>query len=240
MPIDFLGKRNQAEDATKQLLEGRNLGTDIAGITANRNNFLSRIGGQISGQTGLAPSYSQKVPALDRKLQGLAAKAKYSGTRQKYDSLFQNALQRAQEAGYDINSATAYARKVADQTAGMSFQAGEAQKGRDFSRKMNTVKNQYQDMGAQLEDQYNQPDNDYSGALARVLMGTGVSLGTNYLMTKNLMSKQNAGGAGSAGGTMFSGLTPYSEGASGRAPQPFTGEADYSGFSRPGFSRVRG
>lgn len=192
MPIDFLSKRNQTQDATKALVESRNVTPDLSGIMANRGNFLDKVGGQISGMTGMAPSYSQKVPIIDRKLQGLAAKQKFSATRTKYDSLFQNALDQAQQAGMDVQSATEYARKIAAQNSQQDFQAGEAQKGRDFSRSMNTLKNQYGDMGTSLENSY-QPQNDYQGALARVLLGTGTQIGTQYLLKKNLLAKQNAG-----------------------------------------------
>ena len=144
---------------------------------------------------------------------------------------------RAQESGLDLQSATDYARKIAEQNAQQQFQASEAQKGREFQRSMNAKKNLYGDMNAGLENEFG-GGNDYGGALARVLLGTGVSLGTNYLMTKNLMNKQ--GGQGTSGGNMFSQLSPYTQGASGRAPTAFSGNLDYSGFSRPGFSNIRG
>lgn len=190
MPIDYLSKRKNAEKSAFDMASGRNIGDELtrskANITSRTGDFLGGLSGTIKGVGGVgATTIADKIGVKNAALNANLAKRKYAGTRSKYEVIFNNAYDLATQYNMDAASATAYARQIAEQSRQQGVAAGEAQKGRDFKLKMDALAGKYADQGVALQDQY-APDSDNTGALLRILLGTGVGLGSSYFLTKNL------------------------------------------------------
>ena len=248
MPIDYLSRLRGYEGITRNLVRGRSPQDEITRTSANiqkgRQDFLGGLSSRIQGISGVRPSYSEKIPQIERKTQSILAKQKLGLQRQQSQAIFENAFQSAQDAGYDVRSAQEYARRIVDQQTEQIYAGGEASKSREFKRKMNELQNQYAKAGVALEDQ-DRPSNDYASVLARVLLG-GLSQGisTHYL-TKNILGRSQPPGYGGrgqlpgyGGRTNFSQLTPFTQGAGLRSDRSST--SPYSGSDYGyGASRVR-
>lgn len=195
MPIDYLSQKKKGEADLEGLLRGRNVDDEISrtmtNIKSRRSGFLDPLSGTISDLAGTGrTSIPSKAGRLNTKTQGVLAKQKFDTKRKMYDTIFQSSFNAAQQAGLDSRSATDFARKVADQKTQMEFAAGEADKGREYRLKLDSISDEFADKGISLQDQY-QPSFDYGSALSRVLLGTGASLGTSYFLTKNLLNQNS-------------------------------------------------
>ena len=182
MPIDFLSARNNANTRVSDLVRGYSHGDEISKTMANigsaRDSFLS--------STGLDPrAFISKIPALQRKTEGLAARSKIDSTRNKFNLIYQNVVDKATQAGMDRQSAEAYARKVAELNTSQEFQAGEAEKSRTHSRDINEMLDKYGAATAGMESSY-KPPIDYTSALLRVLLGTGTAAVTSNVLNNRL------------------------------------------------------
>lgn len=187
MPIDYLSRRVALNNAARNLIVNRNpqdeLSRTMTGIEGMRSRFLGNAGSQISSITGGPSPVMARIPEIDRKTQAILAKKKLELSRQRSNALFNHAFDMAMQAGQDVKTATAYARKIAEQKSQIDFATSEAEKGRQHSREMNALSNEYSQKGAALENEF-QPDADYRSALIRVLLGTGAAVGTGYLLNK--------------------------------------------------------
>jgi len=182
--IDFAAKRKAAEDELTGLVGGRDISTEPAkqAIQARRGGFLNGADELIRGiaPTGRA---GVKTGELDRRIGKKLDRQKYDMARQKYQQVFNTAYNMAEDAGLDQARAIEYARKIADQQTGFQFAAGEAEKDREHSLKINQLQDEYAQRGVSLQDQY-APSTDYASALTRILVGTGTMIGANYMLNR--------------------------------------------------------
>ena len=205
MPIDYVGRRNQAQEALARLVAGRNIGDEISQIRGNVGKQRSDFSSAISGVT---PTFSRdlalKVPLIDARTNALIAQKNRGLQTEKYQTVFNNALDSYVAAGHDVQSASAFARQIADQQTQQAFLSGEAEKARLHQQTLADLRSQYAQKGVDLENQY-RPQFDYGAALTRVLLGTGTAIGTGaYLNNRYLKSlKQPARSMSSLNGLNY-------------------------------------
>lgn len=186
MPIDYLSLKNKAQGNLDNLLSNRP-GLISSGIDKTRSNIeagrapvfdaLSKVS-PLAGQT-----ISSYTPKLNRSTEETLAQQKFGQQRTQSNLLYQNVLQQALDAGYDLQSATAYARQYSSDQQRRQFESQQNAVSRMQQQRLLDLQTNYANRGLDLEGQYNmQPD--YNSAMLRVLIGSGTALGSAYLGSK--------------------------------------------------------
>src|SRR3990167_10791464 len=146
MPIDYLERRKSAEQDLSGLVQGRDVEDELSRIQkkiqGSRQNFLERAGNLIRSKGGPGIDVGRTCE-LDDRTKAILARKRRELQVGKLQSIFNNAYNLATQAGMDEQSAVDYARQIAEQQSSQEFEAGEAGKGREFKRKMDTLATKY-------------------------------------------------------------------------------------------------
>lgn len=192
MPIDYLSRMRTGQKGLSDVIGGRNIDDEIGRMGTSVAGRRSALLGKLGGMTpGIEQSIAAKTPMAMRKSTALLAQKKAELSRKKYISTYENLLEEAVQAGMDVRSATTYARQLSSQAAQQSFEAGEANKSREFSKKMSSLSDYYADRGLALDSQFADEGPDWQSALLSGVIGTGTALGSSYFLTKNYLNSLN-------------------------------------------------
>ena len=186
MPIDYLAAKKASDNELSNLVSGRNINDELTrtrqSIGSLRGRFLKRTNELISGISPLGrSSVMSRLPEVDVKTQQMLSRQKLALKRQKWNAIFNNAFDMAEQAGLDKNSAEQYAKQLADQLNEQEYLAAENNKDRGQKMKMNTLRNEYADRGIALENEYSQ-SSGMGPALTRILLNSGTNIGLSYLL----------------------------------------------------------
>jgi hypothetical protein len=186
MAIDYKALKTQKQEELKGLLSQP---VDMSGIeksvSDSRGDFLSKAG--LSGSSALGEA--TQMPSLERKTASNIARTGYDANRQRQDQMFTELMNMATDSGMNLTEAKNYAYKVMAQQQEQGWQAGENQKNRDLKQKIANLGDQYADQGIALSDQY-QPSYDPTGAVLRMLLGTGTMVGMSQYYQNKLNQQQ--------------------------------------------------
>ena len=210
MPIDYLERRKSAEQGLSGLVQGRDVEDELSRIQKNiqgsRQNFLERAGNLIRSKGGSGIDVG-RIGELDDRTKAILARKRRELQLGKLQSVFNNAYNLAVQAGMDEQSAVDYARQTTAQKESQEFGAGEAEKGRGFKRKLDTLATQYGIDQMGLLDEFTDSA-DLGPTLLAAILGTGTNVGINrYFSNKR---GGGGGGGGASGGAGASSYRPFS------------------------------
>ena len=192
MPIDYLERRKLAEQNLTGLVGGRDVEDELSKIQSNiqksRQSFLERASGLVRSKAGGPGIDVGRTGELDDRTKAILARKRRELQVGKLQSIFNNAYNLATQAGMDEQSAVDYARQIAEQQSSQEFEAGEAGKGREFKRKMDTLATKYgiDEMG--LLDEFSSSADLGPGLLSAIL-----GIGTNVAVNRYFGNQRNKG-----------------------------------------------
>jgi len=211
---DFLEEKKRGEQGLDDLLATRNIGilnetgATRRGIESSRSKALgaglqSFLGG--AGSTAGLPIGPVDTSGIQRKLgsnlnMNLARTGRNLQT-QRVSQIYQQALAKALDAGLNKTAAEQYARQFMNQQISQQNQAYNTNFNIDQARKRADLGDSFSAQGVALQNQY-QPDDGYQAALARVLTGLPVQIGTSMLLAKGGKTPQAANYNGTYAGQM--------------------------------------
>jgi hypothetical protein len=135
---------------------------------------------------GMTPEGKQSLQMrkLGRSTESGLARSEMDLNRKRQENLFIYYMNLATDRGASLQDAKNYAYQMSQQRQEQEFQAGESAKDRALKDRLGNMATEYSNKGIALYDQY-QPQQDVAGALMRMLIGTGVTVGTtSYFQNK--------------------------------------------------------
>lgn len=238
MAIDFLTKKKESEESLASLVKDRDIEDELSTISKNlsnlRNRFAERSEALISSVSPVGrSSVFQRLPEISSQTERMLAKRKLSMQRQKAEMIFNNAFELAQQYGMDERQAIEYARKIRDQELSQEFEGSEAEKLREYKRRINELAEQYGRSSQELFSEF-APSRD----ILPQFLGSALATGSEVFFDRYLRNRYErqpskrklAFGEGT-------GITPFTVGASSRKFRPYTGDIDYSRITNPTLSR---
>lgn len=203
MPIDYLSEAKLKEKEVKDLLGeqsgviGSQLDKTRTNIIAGRKPVIDRLtsyGNNLGISGAIQGGLQERMPGINRKIDSTLARQKLTQDRARQDLIYQNLTQLAESYGLDKQKADQFARQYLSNQKSNEFQSEEAEKDRQLKERQANMADQYAQIGAgQLNAS---SDQDYTGALLRVLLGTGAAIGTGYAMNKSLTPKTSVPNVG--------------------------------------------
>lgn len=198
MPIDYLSETKKKEQEVKDLLASQageitsQAGQTRENVIAGRKPVLDRL---TSYASGVDPSFgsavnaglSERLPGVNRKLDSSLARQQLTQERTRQNLLYQNLYDLAKSYGLDSLKADEFARQYLINQKSNEFAASEAEKNRQQQLRQADLADKYADIG--IGQANASQSSDSTGALLRVLLGTGTAIGTGYALNKSLTPK---------------------------------------------------
>ena len=177
----LLGKRKRQEEELKNFLEADYPSPETvrpsieSARTAGLSSLVSRIPSRY--QSGAQTGISSRTGDIQARTDEFLAQQKFNQQRQRINLIYNNALEMAQQSGYDRRSAEAFAQQKVQDEENRAFRAeqGEFQRQRSIKQQQNKLK--FGQGMIDIESAY-QPKIDYTASLIAALVGTGASIGT--------------------------------------------------------------
>lgn len=179
MAIDYNSIKAKKEQEVKDLLNQR---TTLDPVRQKIGQERAILGEQM----GMTPEGQQSLQMrkLGRSTESGLAKSEMNLNKNRQENLFNYYMNLATDRGASLQDAKNYAYQMSQQRQEQEFQAGESAKDRALKDKLGDMGTEYSNKGLALYDQY-QPQQDVAGALMRMLIGTGVTVGTtSYFQNK--------------------------------------------------------
>lgn len=181
MAIDYDAiKKAKEEELKKQLDTPISMKPIEEAVAKSREDFLGR-----TGISGAALGEATQMPTLQRKTESQIAQKGYDINRQRREQTFNELMNLAIDRGQSLSQAKEFAYNVMSQQQEQDWKAGESAKDRALNQRLTDMGGRYSEQGIALADQY-QPDYDPTGAIMRMLLGTGMLVGTSSYLNKGL------------------------------------------------------
>lgn len=191
MPINYEDEFKKKQQEVDDLLLKRS--GDIKSVEPVENtSVLNRLQGVPGLDRGaLNASSVQQMPEFMRKAGERTDTARLSRSNALQELIYNNAVQKATQAGLKLKDANEFARRVLEQRQQQQFDAEQSQLDRDLSLRKEKIQDIYADKGIALQQQY-ADGGDSQAALLRALLGVGVGIGTStYLQNLNKQKNVN-------------------------------------------------
>lgn len=190
---DYLDRNNQGIDSTLNNARDYLSGQDALSAK-NSQDILSQVGGRYGIQgLGAAGSDYQSVldPQIQAKRDAALGQMKMQRTGDRYNKLFNQALDAYQAQGYDLRQSQSFARSLLQDQMSQKAQAGSAEQGRDYAKRKSDITEQYRTLYTAIDNQ-NGP-NPYEAALTRALLNLGTNAVSYAIINGKKVPVDNTG-----------------------------------------------